>query len=60
MELSERVAKIEAVMSTLATKSDISNLRADMHKELHLLSWRLIGFFIAAIGVNYSIARYIH
>ncbi len=59
MELSERVAKIEAVLPNLVTKEDmvrelgglraelhkeVGGLRAEFHKEITAQTWRIIGF----------------
>jgi hypothetical protein len=36
----ERLARIEA---TMATKSDVSDLRAELHKALNEQTWKVIG-----------------
>lgn len=50
MDIVERVARIEATMTTLATKEDLvrldGSLRTEMHKELNSQSWRIIGAMI--------------
>ena len=55
MDLSERVSKIEAALPTLATKADlvgeVGALRAEMHKEFNLQTWRIVGAIIAASGL---------
>lgn len=38
-----RVAKLEAIVPTLATKIDLADLRAEMHKEFTAQTWRIIG-----------------
>lgn len=45
MELPERVARIEAVIPTLATKTDLADLRTEMHKEFSAQTWRIITLF---------------
>lgn len=63
-DLSERIAKMEAVFPTLATKEDlareIGGLRAEMHREFTAQSWRLMGFTAAMVALVYGIARYVH
>ncbi len=39
--------KLDAVLPTLATKVDLSELRADMHKSLNDQTWKFIGFVSA-------------
>lgn len=55
MDLPERISKIEAVLPTLATKADLigaeGSLRAEMHKEFNLQTWRIVGAVIAASGL---------
>lgn len=38
-----RVAKLEAIAPTLATKMDLADLRTEMHKEFTAQTWRIIG-----------------
>lgn len=38
-----RVAKLEAIVPTLATKLDLAELRAEIHKEFTAQTWRIIG-----------------
>lgn len=55
-----RVAKLEAVVPTLATKEDLLRLEAKMHQELHALTWKLIGACAVLAGAVYFIARTVH
>jgi hypothetical protein len=41
--MESRVAKLEAIVPTLATKIDLSDLRVEMHKEFTAQTWRIIG-----------------
>jgi len=47
------LARIETRLDTFATK-------ADLHRELHDLTWRLFGGASALVGIVYWIARNIH
>lgn len=70
-----RVAKLEAVVPTLATKMDLAELRtelvrvegsirADMHKEFTMQTWRIIGAMLTFGGLLsaavFFIARNVH
>jgi hypothetical protein len=48
-----RLARIETRLDTFATK-------ADLHRELHGMTWRLFGGASALVGIVYWIARNIH
>jgi hypothetical protein len=47
------LARIETRLDTFATK-------ADLHRELHGMTWRLFGGASALVGIVYWIARNIH
>jgi hypothetical protein len=49
----DRLARIETRLDTFATK-------ADLHRELHAMTWRLFGGASALVGIVYWIARNIH
>ena len=49
----DRLARIETRLDTFATK-------ADLHRELHCMTWRLFGGASALVGIVYWIARNIH
>jgi len=49
----DRLARIETRLDTFATK-------ADLHRELHGMTWRLFGGATALVGIVYWIARNIH
>ena len=49
----DRLARIETRLDTFATK-------ADLHRELHGMTWRLFGGASALVGIVYWIARNIH
>ena len=46
----DRLARIETRLVTFATK-------ADLHRELHGMTWRLFGGASALVGIVYWIAR---
>ena len=49
----DRLARIETCLDTIATK-------ADLHRELHGMTWRLLGGASALVGIVYWIARTVH
>lgn len=49
----DRLARIETRLDSFATK-------ADLHRELHGMTWRLFGGASALVGIVYWIARNIH
>jgi hypothetical protein len=49
-EARDRLARIETRLDTFATK-------ADLHRELHSMTWRLLGGASALVGIVYWIAR---
>ena len=49
----DRLARIETRLDTFATK-------ADLHRELHGMTWRLFGGASALVGIVYWIARNSH
>lgn len=67
MALSERVAKIEAtletILPTLATKSDMEMMRADVHKEFNAQTWKFITWMstiaAALVAATYFIATHV-
>jgi hypothetical protein len=46
----DRLARIETRLDTFATKEDL-------HRELHSMTWRLLGGASALVGIVYWIAR---
>lgn len=54
-----RVAKLEAVIPTLATKEDLLRLEVKFHQELHGLTWKMIGAQAALVAAVFFIAKYI-
>ena len=57
VETRDRLARIETRLDTFVTK-------ADLHQELHSMTWKLLGGAIsgatALVGIVYWIARNIH
>ena len=60
MDITERVAKIETLLPTLATKSDLSDLRGDMHKEFNLQTWRIVGSTLGIAALIVAAIKLIH
>lgn len=62
--MESRVAKLEATVPTLATKVDLADLRAEMHREFNLQTWRIIGAMLTFGGLLsaavFFIARNVH
>ena len=50
IDAKDRLARIETRLDTFATK-------ADLHRELHSLTWRLFGGASVLVGAVYWIAR---
>lgn len=50
MDSDARLAKLEAVIPTLATKSDLAELRADMHEMNSGISRWMLGTVLSVIG----------
>src|SRR5438552_11599475 len=59
----DRLTRIEARMDLFATKSDIGNLAATMHKEINAQTWKLVTFVCGFGGLLtaavYFIARHV-
>lgn len=60
-EARDRLVRIE---STMATKTEVSDLRAEMHKEFTTQTWRIIGamltFGTLLTGATFFIAKIFH
>jgi len=50
-DMEARVAKLESVVPTLATKVDLADLRTEMHKEFNAQTWRIIGAMLTFGGL---------
>jgi len=61
VETRDRLARIETRLDTFATKEDLQALKADLykelHKELHGMTWKLLGGASALVAAVYSIAK---
>jgi len=57
-EMDVRLVQVEAILPTLATKSDVAELRADMHKmEVLIVRWTVatvIGLFVGFSGMFFA------
>jgi hypothetical protein len=67
----DRLARIETRLDTFATKedlkeikaelkSDIKELKADLYKNLHGMTWKLIGSASSLVAIVYCIAKTVH
>jgi len=67
----DRLSRIETRLDTFATKTDLNLLKADLykeihstkayiHKELHGMTWKLIGSASTLVAIVYYIARTVH
>jgi hypothetical protein len=43
---------IESELAHLATKEQVAELKAEMHKELHALTWRFVGLLSALLSAQ--------
>jgi hypothetical protein len=63
MDITERVAKIEqqlvTILPTLATKSDLSDLKSNMHSEFNTQTWRIVTTILAAAGLVFAAVKLI-
>lgn len=57
---------LDHIVDGMATKSDITevkaamaNLEASLRKELAAQTWKILGWFVAVIGLVFAIARYV-
>ena len=59
----DRLARIETRMETFATKADVADLRADLHKEINSQTWKFVtwmtGICTALIAATYFIVNHI-
>lgn len=56
----DRLARIESRMDTFATKQDLKELKADIYKNLHGMTWKLIGSASSLVAIVYYIAKTVH
>ena len=52
----DRLTRIE---STMATKTDVSDIRSEMHKEFLSTTWKIVGSQAALVAAVYFIAKYV-
>ncbi|MEX5744684.1 hypothetical protein [Massilia sp. X63] len=52
-----RLTKIETKLDQLATKEDVKALSAELHRELHTTTWKLIGAMGLICATVFWIAR---
>lgn len=68
MDLNERIAKIETVLTALATKEDLARLdgglRVELHKAIQDQTWKVVtwttGLGAALVAATFFIARLPH
>ena len=56
----DRLARIETRMDTFATKEDLKELKAELEKDLHGMTWKLIGSASLLVAIVYFIAKTVH
>jgi hypothetical protein len=63
-DMEARVAKLEGIIPTLATKEDLLRLEVKLHQEINSQTWRIIGAMITFGGLlsaaTFFIARNVH
>lgn len=58
-DMEARVAKLEAIISTLATKADVADLRSEMHKGFaEVVKW-VVGTGIVGIALALTIMTFV-
>lgn len=64
LETRDRLARIETRLDTVATKSDLGDMKATLHQEINAQTWRLVtfvcGFGTALVTATYFVAKYVH
>jgi len=50
---------LDHIVSVMATKSDMVNLEAALHKEISAQTWKILSWFVGVIGLVFAIARYV-
>ncbi|WP_396615020.1 hypothetical protein ACHZ97_11220 [Lysobacter soli] len=59
--MNERVAKLEALIPTLATKADIGEVRGDLHKmDASIVRWMIatiVGLFLGFAGLFFTVSN---
>jgi hypothetical protein len=66
-DMEQRIAKLEAIIPTLATKEDLARtegaLRAEIHKSINEQTWKLITWMstiaLALVSATYFIATHV-
>lgn len=62
--MEQRVAKLEAIVPTLATKVDLADLRTEMHRDFTAQTWRIVGAMVTygtlLCAAVFFIARNVH
>jgi tetrahydromethanopterin S-methyltransferase subunit B len=56
----DRLARIETRLDTFATKEDLKELKAELEKNLHGMTWKLIGSASLLVAIVYYIAKTVH
>jgi hypothetical protein len=60
IDTSDRLARIETRLDTFATKEDLKELKADLYKNLHGMTCKLIGSASSLVAIVYYIAKTVH
>jgi tetrahydromethanopterin S-methyltransferase subunit B len=56
----DRLARIETRLDTFATKEDLKELKAELEKNLHGMTWKPIGSASLLVAIVYFIAKTVH
>jgi hypothetical protein len=63
IETRDRLARIEARLDAVATKADLLDVKADLHREINAQTWKLVTFVCsfgtALVGATYFMARHV-
>lgn len=63
IETRDRLARIEARLDAVATKADLLDVKADLHREINAQTWKLVTFVCsfgtALVGATYFMATHV-
>jgi len=55
----QAIVEIRTVLPTLATKTGLAGLRAELHQSINSQTWKILGGCAALVTAVYFIARYV-
>ncbi len=59
-ELQVRLVRIDSRLESTATKADLQEFSANIHKAMHDQTWKFIGAATALAAIAFSAARFFH